>query len=616
MATSICDSLGDDVTPEAKVTTSIVTIGIATASLGMCLVVMGKLKLAALASYLPMPVIGGYLAFIGIFCFYAGLALCTGLVVNNVESMINVFDNAHDILLCVPGVLGGAFLLVVSQKYDNSFILSGAILIMPVVFFFIMLVGGISMDDARDGGWIDPAKDPATISDLLDLFDFSQVHWEQVPKQFGTWIGMLDFNHELKTVGWSNVVSGVLGGYTGSYIFSQTIFTYRSKTNSRIVGVCVIIAEFAIVLAPVSVMSYVPRFFFAATLIFIAIDLMIEWLILTYKKMSWREYAVLWMTFIAVNLVSLDLGMLIGVGIAIVNFLLGYVRLPVVSRKPRSSGAARTLSERRVLEQKRDAIAFFELSGFLFFGSSVQILDIVQKAVYVRKKLPGAAADAEDMYLGDVDMPLTPTEHRTPLINCLDGSPASDPGAVPTEYVVMDFTGVTSMDATAARSAFLILQKYCSNHGITVVYAAALPSIRDVLVKNNITGEESFNASAESALEFCENQLLVTGRSSELPVRASSHHDESGVSLQQFLGESDLVQAFQRREVPAGHEFYRAGERADSFYFLAKGRVAVDSSAGSGQRPSDVVPGSLFGEVGFFGRQSRILRYVVKSARS
>ncbi|KAG6611774.1 Sulfate Permease (SulP) Family [Phytophthora cinnamomi] len=346
MATSICNSLGDDVPVEAKVTTSIVTIGIATASLGICLVVMGKLRLAALASYLPMPVIGGYLAFIGIFCFYAGLALCTGLVVNNVESMLNVFENAHDILLCVPGVLGGAFLLVVSQRYDNSFILSGAIMIMPVVFFFIMLVGGISMDEARDGGWVDPAKDPATIFDLIDLFDFSQVHWGQLPKQFGTWLGMvfivafgscldiaaieldmgskLDFNHELKTVGWSNVVSGVLGGYSGSYIFSQTIFTYRSKTNSRIVGVCVSISEFGVVLAPVSVMSYVPRFFFAATLIFFAIDLMIEWLVLTYKKMSLREYAVLWMTFIAVNLLSLDVGMLIGVGIAIVNFLLGY----------------------------------------------------------------------------------------------------------------------------------------------------------------------------------------------------------------------------------------------------------------------------------------------------
>ncbi|POM75251.1 Sulfate Permease (SulP) Family, partial [Phytophthora palmivora] len=100
MATSICNSLGDDVPLEAKVTTSIIIIGIATASLGLCLVIMGKLKLAALASYLPMPVIGGYLAFIGIFCLYAGLALCTGLVVNDIESMISVFDNAHDVLLC------------------------------------------------------------------------------------------------------------------------------------------------------------------------------------------------------------------------------------------------------------------------------------------------------------------------------------------------------------------------------------------------------------------------------------------------------------------------------------------------------------------------------------
>ncbi|EGZ29741.1 hypothetical protein PHYSODRAFT_470466 [Phytophthora sojae] len=486
IATSICDSLGNDVPVEAKVTTSIVVIGIATASLGACLVLMGKLRLAALASYLPMPVIGGYLAFIGIFCLYAGLALCTGLVINNVESMISVFDKAHDVLLCVPGVLGGAFLLVVSQRYDNSFILSGAIMIMPVVFFFIMLVGGISMDEARDGGWIDPAKDPATVSELLNLFDFSQVHWDQLPKQFATWIGMvfvvafsscldiaaieldmgkkLDFNHELKTVGWSNVVSGILGGYTGSYIFSQTIFTYRSKTNSRIVGVCVIISEFAIVMAPVSVMSYVPRFFFAATLIFIAIDLMIEWLILTYKKMSLREYAVLWMTFIAVNLVALDVGMLIGVGIAIVNFLLGYLRLPVVNRKPRSSGAARTLAERRVLDEKREAIAYFEFSGFLFFGSSVQILDRVQKAVYVRKNI---LEDAGENY---ADMPLTPDENRVlSVIECLDGSPASDADAVPTEYAVMDFTSVTAIDATAARSAFLILQKYCSNHNITVL---------------------------------------------------------------------------------------------------------------------------------------------------
>ncbi|KAG1711414.1 hypothetical protein DVH05_008666 [Phytophthora capsici] len=479
-------------------------------------------------------------------------------------------------------------------------------MIMPIVFFFILLVGGISMDDARDGGWIDPAKDHATISDLLDLFDFNEVHWEQLPKQFGTWIGMvfivafsscldiaaieldmgskLDFNHELKTVGWSNFVSGLLGGYTGSYIFSQTIFTYRSKTNSRIVGVCVIIAEFAIVLAPVSVMSYVPRFFFAATLIFIAIDLMIEWLVLTFKKMSLREYAVLWMTFVAVNLVSLDVGMLIGVGIAVVNFLFGYIRLPVVRRQPRASKAARTLSERRLLDKKRDAIAYFEFSGFLFFGSSVQILDRVQKTVYVHKKLPQAVGSN---YL-EADASLTPDEHRVPLVECLDGTPATNTDAVPTEFVVMDFTDVTAMDATAARSAFLILQKYCSNHNITVLYAAALPSIRSLLVKNSITGDESFYSSAESALTYCENQLL------DAKTLTTSVHNEE--MAQQFVGLDD--QFFQKLQVPAGHEFYNVGEPADCFYFLVKGCVAFNGS-------EETEAGSLFGEVDFFSHQQR-----------
>lgn len=532
MATSICNSLGDDVPLEAKVATSVVTIGIATALFGVCLVVMGKMKLAELASYLPIPVIGGYLAFIGIFCLYAGLALCTGLIVNDIGSMIRVFDNPHDILLCVPGVLGGAFLLVVSQRYDNSFILSAAIMIMPAVFFFILLVGGISMDEARDGGWIDPAMEPATVTDLVSLFDFSLVHWSELPKQFGTWVSMvfivafgscldiaaieldmdkkLDFNQELNTVGWSNVVSGLLGGCTGSYIFSQTIFTYRSKTNSRIVGVCVIIAESAIMVAPISVMSYVPRFFFAATLIFIAIDLLIEWLVLAHKQMSRLEYAVLWVTFICVNLVSLEMGIAIGAGVAILNFLFGFIRLPVVDRKPRLSDVERPLTERQVLDQKSNAIAYFELRGFLFFGSSVQILDTVQKAVYIRKpEVDDGESDDRSFYHSDASMVLlTPDHKRRPLIACLNGTPASSPGVQPTEYVVMDFTGVTAADSTVVRSAFLILQKYCSNHGITVVYAGAIPEIQNLLVKNNIVGDEGFFSNASSALEFCETQLL------------------------------------------------------------------------------------------------------------
>ena len=62
----------------------------------------------------------------------------------------------------------------------------------------------------------------------------------------------LDVNAELTTVGWSNVASGLLGGFTGSYIFSQTIFTSRSGCRSRVVGAVVCAAELGIVFLQVS----------------------------------------------------------------------------------------------------------------------------------------------------------------------------------------------------------------------------------------------------------------------------------------------------------------------------------------------------------------------------
>lgn len=50
-----------------------------TGLLGVALVVLGRLRLASVVQYLPMPVIGGYLAFIGYFCGQAGLAFASGV---------------------------------------------------------------------------------------------------------------------------------------------------------------------------------------------------------------------------------------------------------------------------------------------------------------------------------------------------------------------------------------------------------------------------------------------------------------------------------------------------------------------------------------------------------
>lgn len=55
--------------------TTLCVLGLATAFLGVSLVLTGRFKLGTLVAYLPIPVIGGYLAFIGLFCGQAGLGL-------------------------------------------------------------------------------------------------------------------------------------------------------------------------------------------------------------------------------------------------------------------------------------------------------------------------------------------------------------------------------------------------------------------------------------------------------------------------------------------------------------------------------------------------------------
>ena len=51
---------------DAIIATTLVMLSLATTTLGVALIITGRLRLAALVQYLPLPVVGGYLAFIGL----------------------------------------------------------------------------------------------------------------------------------------------------------------------------------------------------------------------------------------------------------------------------------------------------------------------------------------------------------------------------------------------------------------------------------------------------------------------------------------------------------------------------------------------------------------------
>jgi SulP family sulfate permease len=86
----------------------------------------------------------------------------------------------------------------------------------------------------------------------------------------------------------------LVGGYTGSMIYSQTLFSFRFHSQaveanypgfSRLVGISVATCEMCMsLLLPFTLMAVIPKFLFGSVMIFIGIELLQTWLIGALKK--------------------------------------------------------------------------------------------------------------------------------------------------------------------------------------------------------------------------------------------------------------------------------------------------------------------------------------------
>lgn len=251
MANTIADNiLGNGGTIEEVISTTLVILSIGTASLGFVLMLLGKFRLLDIVSYLPMPVIGGYLAFIGYFCLQAGVALCIGKAMTTLSDWSYLLD-PHSLLLALPGLLAALVLTIISRKAVNDAILPLAMIIIPALFFVVLFLCSFSLDDARSFGWVGDESPPVPASELIKLVDLKLVHWSLIKKCIGTWVGMvfvvtfascldiaavsmdmgkpLDTNAEMVTVGTSNFMSGLLFGFTGKLWYFVVTKQYLSN---------------------------------------------------------------------------------------------------------------------------------------------------------------------------------------------------------------------------------------------------------------------------------------------------------------------------------------------------------------------------------------------------
>ena len=125
-------------------------------------------------------------------------------------------------------------------------------------------------------------------------------------------------------MGISNIISGMTGGYTGSYIFSQTIFSLRMGIRSRLMGYVVAAVSLISVIVPFNILAYIPNFFFGSLLMMIALDLIFEWLIDVREKVTNAEYFILIGTFVLLQILGVEFGIIGGCLLYVAMQKMGY----------------------------------------------------------------------------------------------------------------------------------------------------------------------------------------------------------------------------------------------------------------------------------------------------
>jgi anti-anti-sigma regulatory factor/CRP-like cAMP-binding protein len=406
-------------------------------------------------------------------------------------------------------------------------------------------------------------------------------------------------------------MSGITLGFTGSYIFSQTIFTYRSGIHDRIVGVMIMIVYAYIVASPVNILEVAPLFFLGSTLIFIGYDLMFEWLWEVRHQVFLSEYGIVWFTFISIHAVGIDFGILIGILIAICDQIFTTAQSTGVNRIEKRSRAVYTKGDAKIIHDKAycsdsPKIVTLEVIGNLFFGSSLSMLNQIYEEV-------GLTLDNKQDSRADA------TLDESNLIRS------------PPRFVVLDLMGVTHLDASATRGCFLQLVKMAAKNQIIVCVSGLSPKIEWMFRSHEVafetTKEEEyeknelletmklssddqeleriliFNTAAE-ALEFCETLFLhdINGIPSfrfSSPSRSGIREDslqnkfkEVNIStiLSNFLRATTVKQAdgFDRlmdlryhKEVTykEGQVIFTKRRNSDSFYIVLNGCVANSTSS-------------------------------------
>jgi sulfate permease, SulP family len=569
--------------------TSIVTISLTGILTGIAFYLIGHYKLASLVRFVPYQVIGGFLAGTG----WLLVAGSIGTMANySLEwETIGQLLQPSELILWIPGVLMGFYIYFGERRIKHYLALPALLALGFILYFALFFLAGLNLNTGIERGFLlgDIASEIRWEPILYQ--SLAAANWGLILGQAGSYATLItlslisillglsslevdfrtdiDVDAELQASGIANIVSGLFGGVVGYQDLLQTTISQRMGVRGRLAtftaaGVLVFILFFGS-----NFLAYFPKAMLGGLIFYQGIEFLNEWLIEGYKKFSRIDYAIVWLILLAIAFFGLVIAVVIGLIVTVMVFVWRYSNMSIFHQKLSgsdiSSNVERSVYYQTVLSQLGGHTYILELRGFIFFGTAYSLVTTIRERLH-------------------------------------------DTAALPLKYLVLDFSRVGAIDASAILYLEKILQIAIAHDFIVIFVDFENHSSQKVSMISEEAYKEHFllAPNLDRALEWCEDRQMEIHGVTQVHIAAT-------ILLQlKDLG-FDMARArkfasyLERQDRPAGDYLIYQGEEASDLYFVEIGQVSIFLEGLNEQpiRLRTMGIGTIVGEISFFLEEKR-----------
>lgn len=538
---------------------------------GLLLFAFGRLHWGRYVRYIPYPVVGGFLAGTGYLLLAGGWKLLIGKTI--------LLTELAD-LQAVPPLswffaFGVGLALLVATRLSKHFLVIPAVLAVGIIGFHAALVAsGLSLEDARAAEML---LKPVSIGAWQNPFNqnLAAVRWDLLLLHINDVAAMTlvvlvtsllnatsldvatgveaDFDRELKALGIANILGGFAGGLVAVNSFNRTMLNHRAGASSPVAARwCAALVLGAAIFAPGAV-ALLPRPVLIGLLLFLGLSLLLNWLWDVRRELPRVDYLTVAVILVIVAAFGIATGVILGVVIASLSFVVTFSRQSVVKQRFTSatqrSNVERSQQENACLEEQGEWLHGFVLQDYIFFGTANSLLEEI-RGVLGR---------------GDV--------------------------------LLIDFRLVRGVDA----SAVVVLRKLlrlADEHETQLLFTAIDEPLAQRFAACGLPLEKSAVrrfADIDRGLEWAESKLLTSARP-EVELTAA-------LRLPDGADAESLASYFELLEIPGGTALFQRGEPSNALYILLRGQLSVQihiDDSGYTKRLRSYGPGTIVGEMGFY----------------